>query len=105
MSDDLIQIPKPPSGVCPRAKKLWSELWENFDFPEHKREVLVEACHALSRADEARRLLKKEGMIQTDRFEQKKPHPAVMIEHNARTQFARLINALGLPEEVEDDGF
>ena len=49
-------------------------------------------------------MLKKEGMIQVDRFDQKKPHPATMIEHNARTQFARLINALGLPEDAADDG-
>jgi hypothetical protein len=45
--------------------------------------VLRKALEAPDRADEAGELLNSEGLVVTDRYGRKKPHPATSIElHN-----------------------
>jgi hypothetical protein len=40
--------------------------------------------------------VKKDGMTVIDRFGQRKPHPLLTVEQNAREQFAKLVMALNL---------
>ena len=51
---------------------------------------------------QARELIEAEGLIVEDRFGQKKAHPAVAIERDAKASFLRCIRELGL--DIEPPG-
>jgi hypothetical protein len=57
------------------------------------------ALEALDRANQARRALKRHGLVYLDRFEAPHARPEVAIERDARASWLRLIGALDLPEE------
>jgi hypothetical protein len=48
---------------------------------------------------EARQLVQSEGLTVTDRFGQRKPHPAFSIERDSRTAFLRAVRELALGDE------
>lgn len=62
--------------------------------------LLTEALGAWDRAQQAREILARAGLIQQDRKTGRTvAHPAVVIERDARLQFARLWRALRLDED------
>ena len=97
------RLPAAPSHLSQRAQGLWRKIVREFLLAPHQFELLRRACEASDRADEARKLIKREGLTTTDRYGQVKPHPAVNIERDARLALARLLRDLALePEESED---
>jgi hypothetical protein len=65
--------------------------------------LLMAAAEALDRAEEARLVLKEEGIVIRDRYDKPKSHPAVAIERDARLSFARLLRELELDAEGPKD--
>lgn len=61
--------------------------------------LLQAACECWDRLVQARKLLDAEGIVTRDRFGQARPHPAVAIERDARTQLARLYRELRLGDD------
>jgi P27 family predicted phage terminase small subunit len=97
------RIPAPPGHLSRRAKGLWRRIVAEYLLEPHQVELLRRACEASDRADEARGLLKADGLTTTDRYGQLKPHPAVNIERDARLGLARLLRELALsPAEPEE---
>ena len=101
-SDDF-KAPRAPNGVCYEAKKLWSKIVELYELGPADLEILKEACHALTRAVDARETIEEEGAYFLDRFNNKKAHPAVLVEHNSRLSFNKLIQSLYLDDPDGDD--
>src|SRR5205809_1219299 len=96
-------LPKAPAHLSRRMKSYWREIVGEFLLAPHQIELLRRGCEAADRADEARRIVEREGLTVTDRYGQTKPHPAVNIERDARLAIARLIRELALsPEEPEE---
>lgn len=93
--------PPPPDHLL-RSAVLWDSVLESYDLEDHQLELLRRLCEASDDADAARALVKAEGMTVTDRFDQRKPHPAVDIERHARLNVARLMRELRL-EGGDDD--
>jgi P27 family predicted phage terminase small subunit len=92
-----------PDHLSKRAQGLWQAIVSGYVLAPHQLELLRRACEASDRADEARDLLREEGLTVTDRYGQTKPHPAANIERDSRLAEARLIRELALaPEEPED---
>lgn len=60
-------------------------------------ELLQSAAESWDRCREARAILAAEGLVVTDRFGQRVPHPAIRIEASARGQMLQAIKALGIP--------
>ncbi|MGH9320572.1 MAG: P27 family phage terminase small subunit [Vicinamibacteria bacterium] len=89
----------PPSHLSADVRKWWSYVVSEYQLEAHHVRLLTAACGAWDRANEARRILAKEGIIVHDRWGQPKAHPAVAIERDSRIAFARLLRELGL-----DDG-
>ena len=58
--------------------------------------LLRAACEAFQRAQEARKLIDRDGAVIIDRFGQPKPHPAVNIERDSRAQLIATLRALKL---------
>ena len=88
--------PPPPSYLSPRAKQLWRDVLAGYELAHAELELLRLACIALDRADQARRTIRREGLLVRDRFDQSKEHPAVAIEATARRSFAALVSQLGV---------
>ncbi len=68
----------------------------DFELEQHHLHLLRLAGEALDRADQARRILAREGVTYRDRFGKPRKHPAIAIEEGARAAFAKLIVALDL---------
>src|SRR5260370_1157881 len=88
--------PKPPSHLGADGKKLWSDVVESFQIESWQLPTLRVAAEALDRCAVARDLLKADGLVVTDRYDQTKPHPATQIERDSRSSFLRAMRELNL---------
>ena len=94
----------PPAHLTARSKTFWRAMIADYaldDVPA--RELLMRACDAMDRADNARTILAEEGLTVTDRYGQVKPHPAAAIEVQNRTSVARLLRELRVLDPPEEE--
>ena len=91
-----------PANLSPASRRWFRETAENFILDQHHIKLLELAARTWDRAEEARKLLKADGLTFTDRYGQLKPHPAVAIERDSQLRFARLIRELRLDDEMPD---
>jgi len=92
--------PQPPKHLSASAKRFWLSVVDAFDIEGHTLDLLEAACTQLQRAEEARAIIAKEGMVVKDRFEQPKQHPGVELERQAHLAFLRIGRELGLSVEA-----
>ena len=87
-----------PKHLSTKGKKFYREIFQDFAIDDAAgRALLLAASEAYQRCDEARMIIKKSGgCVITDRFGQVKPHPAVSIERDSRTQVIAALRALNL---------
>jgi phage terminase small subunit len=91
---------KMPAGLCPSAKKLWSETvscWELDDVVATQH--LANACRSLTRLRRLEGILAKEGIIFINRFRQPAPHPAHKLAMAEARNFREHMQALQLDIE------
>lgn len=93
---------KVPGHLKAPAKRLWAQMMADYEIEEAAGMALLQtACEAFQRCDDARKIIRREGAVIVDRFDQPKPHPAVAIERDARGQLISALRALKLePGEV-----
>jgi P27 family predicted phage terminase small subunit len=93
--------PKPPQYLSLAGKKLWKSLHNGHAIDDPGGLVLLDSlCSAYDRVESARKILATEGLVVEGR-QGSKPHPAIMIEHNARATMHTALRLLKLsPEEV-----
>jgi Phage terminase, small subunit len=77
-------------------KTFWRAAFERRRIQPYKVEILLKACEAHDRAEQARRILKREGVTYQDRFGQPRSRPEVALERDSRSQFAKLLDQVGL---------
>jgi phage terminase small subunit len=92
--------PKPPRNLSLPAKKRWKALFFEYSIEDAAGlQILNEYCLASMRADEARKTIDLEGAVVTDRFGQKKGHPAIATERGAVASMLACLKALNLDIE------
>jgi len=90
-------IRKAPSHLSADSKAFFDYVISEYnEFDRHHIKLLALACGAWDRAEEARKLIAKDGLTFVDRHGSIKPHAAVAIEKDSRTAFARMIREIGL---------
>jgi len=89
----------PPRGLCAAARRVWSAVFERYKLEAHHVALLHEALKSLTRAEEAKRLLDRDGCVYFDKWGQPKGHPAVTVERDSRAAFVKAMTALGLDIE------
>jgi P27 family predicted phage terminase small subunit len=89
-------LPRPPAHLSQGSKKWFRQTVEKFVLDEHHLKLLTGAAEALDRATEARNAIAKDGAYQRNRFGELRKHPALGVERDAMTTFARLLRELGL---------
>ena len=93
----------PPRHLKTAGKKFWKKIAADFELLDHDFARLEGACIALDRAAEAREAIAQDGAVVTDRFGQKKEHPAIRIESASWGTFRLLLRELGLDDELPSD--
>ena len=88
--------PPPPRHLSKKMKALWISVFERKYLEPHEAMIFLKACEAHDRAEQARRILKREGLTYQDRFQQPRPRPEVSIEYRDRATFAKLLGQLNL---------
>jgi P27 family predicted phage terminase small subunit len=87
---------KPPAHLSKEAREWWQSVTTDFDLEPHHLKLLQAACEAWDRMTLARDAVAKDGLTFRDDKGNLKANPAVAIERDARTLFARLLRELDL---------
>jgi phage terminase small subunit len=88
--------PPPPNHLSKKMKAFWISVFERKDLEPHEAMIFLKACEAHDRAEQARRILKREGLTYQDRFQQPRARPDVSIEYRGRATFAKLLGQINL---------
>jgi phage terminase small subunit len=85
------------TGLSPDAQELYRRLKHEFGIVDGAGEALLRlVCESHDRAQRAKRMIDAEGEVFVDRFGQRRPHPAVRIEHSARMAMLAGLRSLNL---------
>jgi len=94
---------KPPPGISQAAKKLWGALTKEYDIGDPAGlAILTAGLESFDRAAEAKKILDAEGPVVTDRWGQRKSHPATTVELASRAAWLNAIRMLNLDVEVSN---
>lgn len=94
---------RPPEHLSPLARAWWLSLAGEFELEAHHLAMLGAAAECLDRMAEARECIEAEGAIVRDRFGQLRTNPAVLVERDSKTLFARLCREIGFDADPPPD--
>jgi P27 family predicted phage terminase small subunit len=92
----IVRAPPPPDHLSPAMQQFWADETAAFEFSDHHLKLLQAACESWDRMTQARQEVAATGLTYIDGKGQRRPNPAVAIERDCRTSFARLLRDLGL---------
>lgn len=87
---------RPPAHLRADTAAWFDAVIQEFELDHHHVRLLVKACEAWDRSEEAREAVVALGMTFEDRFGAPHARPEVAIERDSRLAFARLVRELGL---------
>jgi len=88
--------PEPPSHLSPEMQEFWRAVFQRIRIQEFQVHLFQKACEAHDRAEAARKILDREGLTFSDRFNQPRARPEVNIEVLSRAQFQKLLTDCGV---------
>jgi phage terminase small subunit len=92
---------RPPSDLGAAGRAFWRELTRSVDFDVHELPLVRLACEAHDRREEARELLKVEGLVCVNEVSgAQKAHPAIGVEQSSARLVASLLRQLAIPPEA-----
>ena len=91
---------KPPEHLSAEMKGWWRRITGEWTLDVQHFHILQAACESWDRMTGARDLIRSEGAVITDRFGQRKAHPAIGIERDSRLAFVRCVRELSLTDDV-----
>ncbi len=91
---------KAPAHLTADAQAFWLDVAEGFELEDRHFRLLTLAAEALDRAAQARDAVAAHGLLIETGAGGLKPNPAVAIERDARTGFARLCRELDLDADA-----
>ena len=86
----------PPAHLNADTGHWWASVMAEYALEPHHVRLLTLACEAYDSATEASEVLRHEGKIFIDRFDQPKPRPEVAIQRDSAIGFARMLRELDL---------
>ena len=88
-----------PSHLTPGSKSIWRTIVRDYQIDGAAELILVAVLEARDRREQAREAIATDGPVVTDRWGQKKPHPAIGIERDSATTMMRGWRLLGFDQE------
>jgi hypothetical protein len=92
--------PAPP-GLQLGGRAFWRAIVTEFELVDHELVILKEACRTIDLLDSLQGALDSDGPLQSW-GEGVRQHPAVPATRDHRIALARLLAALGIPGDEED---
>jgi P27 family predicted phage terminase small subunit len=99
-----IAAPQPPAGLSKGARQFWEDICELFALEPHDMERLRVACHAMTRAEQARTAIQRDGVAVEDRFGCLRAHPAAAVERDSCKLFLQAVRQMGVDIESAAGG-
>ena len=103
--------PRPPLHLSPKARKLWRDILDVWDFSPAEPAalaILATGLESFDRCAMARRTLEAEGLSVKDRFGVPRVHPLCAVARDAEAAFRSAMRQLGIdkspPEEQRRPG-
>lgn len=94
----------PPKGLSTEAKRWWKRLRTEYEIEDDAGLLLLQTgLEAFDRMRHAQEAIRAEGMTVLDRFGQRKAHPLLPAERDARAQMLAALRALNLDVEPLQD--
>jgi P27 family predicted phage terminase small subunit len=87
---------KAPGHLSKEMKDWYATIASEYVLESHHLRVLQSACESWDRCQQARKLLKAQGLTILDAKGTLRSHPAVSIERDSRLAFLRALRELGL---------
>lgn len=91
---------EPPAHLSAQSASWWQSVVGDYSLEPHHLRLLQAACESWDRAQQAREAVAEHGLTFKDKGGNIKANPAVSIERDARTLFARLVRELDLDAEA-----
>jgi P27 family predicted phage terminase small subunit len=85
-----------PGHLSVRAADFWGRVLADYALTVAESEILLRACEALDRCDQAIEELRAHGALTVTTKDSVKPHPCVAVERDSRLAFVRCIRELDL---------
>ena len=87
-----------PRHLSAKSKRIFRSIVDDFELESesHALETLRLALEAMDRADEAREMIARDGLVVRNRHDELRPHPAVAIERDSRLAAWRGFRELSL---------
>lgn len=98
-ADFTNELPEPPAHLTAEAGAWWRDVVRDYALEPHHLRLLQAACEAWDRMQLARAAVASGGITFKAGNGDLKANPAVAIERDARTAFARLVRELDLDAE------
>lgn len=84
------------SDLSAEARAWFDRALNEYELQEHHQRLLLMACRAWDRAEQARKVIAAEGLTYIDRHEQPRTRPEVDIEVRCRRQVKEMLRELAL---------
>jgi len=92
-----------PKHLRPETRRWWRTVIQSYELEPHHLKLLTACAEAWDRMQEARETLARDGAYYRNRFSEPRPHPALAVERDSKTTFARMLRELRLDVPVPDD--
>ena len=89
-----------PKHLRKATQQFWLQVVGDFALESYHIRLLTHACECWDRVEEAREAVARDGAYFVDRFGQQKMHPALTVEKDNQTLFAKLIRELNLDVDL-----
>jgi hypothetical protein len=93
-------MPIATKHLSPQSRAWVAQVAADYALEPHHERLVLLAAEALDRAEQARQRIEADGAYVLDRWGQLKAHPAVAVERDSRTAYARLLRDLELDNVV-----
>ena len=90
-----MRLPRAPRGLSERSKRIWKDVLEEWALDKSLLVLLRVALEALDRREEARKVIKKDGIVVVSPSGMQRAHPALKIERESTSAFLSKRRAIG----------